>query len=438
MKRVLRFHNRTDLLLYCVACIEEAGAKLAVLRAYTDLPERIVSDVDIVSDMHGSECARILSAVLAGSNARVVQTIQHEWSWVCIVVALDLSERIEYLALDIGTDFRRGMLTLLPREKFLDGRVHCRLPRPKPGVDFAAYFAKCIDKARIEKDQVAYLKTVWRLNPSEAEAALCDVFFMRDAVKLARLVSKDDWSRILEKIHVLRTRMRIRAVAANPVRGLRNLATEVYRVWHRLANPTGLWVVLVGLDGSGKSSVARLVVDHVGPAFRRTVRTHLFSSVGDERNCQAPHEKPPYPPALSVIKALYLWMRWWLMWLTITVPRLLRSGLVITERSAADFAADPLRFRYKGPERLLRAILRLTPRPDLVIWLDVHPATAIARKGELCLAEAEEQARRYRALASEVSATRISAEGSLQSVALEVARAVLDAVEARTSARLSP
>ena len=61
-----------------------------------------------------------------------------------------------------------------------------------------------------------------------------------------------------------------------------------------------------------------------------------------------------------------------------------------------DALVDPRRYRYGGPQRLLRLIWDLVPKPDLVILLDAPTDVLRGRKQEVAVAEIERQCDAYR------------------------------------------
>lgn len=436
MKSAARFASRSDLLLRCLAVLEEQGAKPAVLHAYQDLPERITSDVDMICAQSGNACARILAFALEGTNARMVQVIRHEWTWHTAIVALDLGSAIEFLALDIGTDFRRSAVQLMSGQSFLVNRVAGQVPRAPAGVEFAAYMAKCADKGRIEPGHGEYLSAVWELDPESARDMTEQVFGSRDGAAITAAASSGQWGDLTGDLRALRSRLRLRSLVRHPGTAVVHYGQEALRRVQRATRPTGLWVVLAGLDGAGKSTLAEHLEKAVAPAFRRTRRAHLFADEALTGETRSPYAEPPYTAAVSILKAAYLFLRWWCGWIRVTRPLVSRSGLVISERSALDFVVDPARFRYKGPGWLARAVLASTPRPSVVVLVDVAPETAVRRKDELTLRQATEQAQRLRSLIGRLGGVAVSGEMLPCDVVQAASGVVLNVLEARTARRL--
>ena len=80
---------------------------------------------------------------------------------------------------------------------------------------------------------------------------------------------------------------------------------------------------------------------------------------------------------------------YWLGYVLLLIPGLVRSSLIIFDRYYYDMVADPARYRYGGSRRLLEVLSRVAPHPDLILLLDAPADVIVDRKGELTLQEAE-------------------------------------------------
>ena len=154
-------------------------------------------------------------------------------------------------------------------------------------------------------------------------------------------------------------------------------------------------VVIAGPDGSGKSTLcsalpsaafAAAPVLHVHHRFR-VLPQRLSSDVDVTR----PQGQRPYPPWLSWVKSIYLFVDYQLGWQLRVRKFVRRGGWVILERGWWDLAIDQRRYRIRSSGWLLRAMGRLLPRPDLVIVLTAPSRTLLSRKAELSPTEFERQ-----------------------------------------------
>ena len=161
----------------------------------------------------------------------------------------------------------------------------------------------------------------------------------------------------------------------------------------------GMFAVLVGLDGSGKTTLARnlatLVVDgkhfagmryfHWLPGLRRSFEFPL-----PEPGNQPRKEKQPGGFVSALLSAARLaknlcraWLAYWL-WLR---PLRRRGTLVLLDRYVFNYQLDPVSVKYAGPAWLLARALKWFPRPDVVIILRAPGEVLLQRKQELSAAE---------------------------------------------------
>jgi thymidylate kinase len=157
----------------------------------------------------------------------------------------------------------------------------------------------------------------------------------------------------------------------------------------------GVFAVLVGLDGSGKTTLARNLAMHVASenAFAGMRYFHWLPSLRQpvefplpEPGNQPRHQKRGGGFFASLLSAgrlaknlvrtqlaCWLWLR-----------PLLRSGhLVLADRYFYNYHLDPVSVKYTAPDGLRDWAQKLFPRPDIVIVLNAPNETLRQRKQEL-------------------------------------------------------
>jgi thymidylate kinase len=162
-----------------------------------------------------------------------------------------------------------------------------------------------------------------------------------------------------------------------------------------VSNGSGRFVVLVGPDGVGKTTVARaLLAHHSGPAayfhFLPPLRGPLSRSPGPA-SAPPPKAAPGGWLVLGWIRLFRNAARCWVGYLRTVRPALKRSWLIIGDRWMYGYVVQPDALRFHGPDALARAVLRLLPRPHLIVNLAAPPHVIRQRKQELTLSQIEQE-----------------------------------------------
>ena len=421
-------------LVEVLAAFDAAGIRYAVLGDTSKFPA-LDGDVDIsIRRQDFPALERVLMDFRGSVDATLVQAIQHEQTSVFYILAWKDSQGAPvFLQLDICSDYFRSGRLIMTADELLDSRLQlivgdAAIYVPGSYSRFVYYLAKKVKKGMVDNNQRSYLRHVWTtLSPESRQAAAA--FFEGCSVT--------DLGRCLEDngdISSLHGKLRDRTSLVHTLR-------EKSRLAKRALGRTGLFVVMMGPDGSGKTTINARARKLVATAFWNEKYMHFRPFVGasddDSEIVEDPHASPPRSSVTSILKLTYYVADYLAGFFSKVRPTMARSGLVIFDRYYEDMQIDPLRYRYGGPRSLLRIAQRAVPRPDLYIFLDVDPDVIQSRKQEVSAEETRRQVEAYRSLAETLpNAVICNGEKHPDAVANCAAWQILDSLSGRTLKRL--
>ena len=374
------------------------------------ITDRATGDIDIVIGQ--TDVTNVANRMLEFSRISdmlLVQVLQYSRTGrLCVFADIEESS-IEFLHIDFSSDFSRGIRHVMSATEILESRAPARDSSGKlrgfevasSAVEFAYYLLKKVDKLRLSNAHGNHLSAAWKNEPEEAQIQLERFWSGQELTVLSDAALTNDWRAVRDCLPGLRRALYSRLSFLNT----REITDEMVVKLSRLLVPTGIHVVFLGTDGSGKSTVSKLVESTLSPAFRETASYHLRPRFATRLTPPSkvivnPHEKRPHGVLLSIVKlGLMLW-HYLLGWLLIVKPRLTRATLVVLDRYYHDMLVDPYRYRYGGPMWLVRQLAKLVPDPDLWMLLDSPTDVVQRRARELPVSESERQRREYLAMAT--------------------------------------
>lgn len=411
--------------------LAEAEVVYAILHGWKDIPCSIVSDMDIVVEQKDWE--RVEAVLDWPGRRRIVQALPYAAHSICYVVQVSDVSLPDLVSLDVSLDYRvrnrvvfSGQDLLVERRRWQDFWVAA------PDREFAYLLVKRVyDKGSVPTHQRERLRElIVQLGP-EALAIARRLFGNAGADTLIHCIAAEEWERLDVSIPHLAKGLRWQVVKRDPLNPLRFWWAELARALKRWRQPTGLMVVVLGADGSGKSSVIQALETKLAKAFRQHRRFHfrpgLIPKRGGPGVATKPHKYPPYSPVISVLKLLVVALDFLLgYWLRLR-PALVRSTLLLFDRYYDDLLVDPMRYRYGAAAAWVRLLRRLVPRPNLWVLLDAPIDVLRSRKQEVDEQEMQRQGEAYRGtFGGYRNVIVVDASRSLDEVAQEVAAHILD------------
>jgi len=200
-------------------------------------------------------------------------------------------------------------------------------------------------------------------------------------------------------------------------------------------NAGGLWIVFLGPDGVGKSTVMERLPEHLGAAFTGCRRFHFRTRFSRREMAGAPvidpHGQRPRGLLVSVGKLMFWLLDGWFGYLLVVCPGRRRSRLVMFDRYYPDVLVDPVRYRLPhGALKFATVFAALAPQPDLYVLLDAPAETAQQRKQEITRAESQRQRAAYLKMFEALPATLVvDADGPVEEVTQQLARGLFSFLE---------
>ena len=437
---------RLRLLSRILAELERSGTRYALIHSGGDDLPRVTSDVDIAFDAPPPVAIEpILLRFARDAECEIVQRLHYDIPHAYYYILRVPGDTLNFLHLDclcdpIGVNRYRFPSPYL-LEGATKGRFGMRTSERREGIYL---LMKRSVKGKVTPDGLAMLRERFATIPALWDDV--ERWFGADSRSVVeRLFACDDQ----EAAKPMLAELSAKAAAVfnkNPVNRIRRLFIESRRTLLRFVRPTGFFLVLVGPDGAGKSTVTATLLEELERSFRRTWRFHwrpgLLPKLGRGSGAPstaadaAPAETSKYRGVVSLARFVYYWLDFVLgYWLRI-YPRRAQSTFIIGERYFPDVLVHPARYGFAVPGWLMRLAAKSVPAPDLLVVLSDDPQAIYARKAELTPLKIAQQIEAYTEEAEHWSpSVVINTSGGAAQVARTIEDIVIDACCSRTLSR---
>ena len=312
--------------------------------------------------------------------------------WLFSVMFLEPFPKGRCLAMDDGIFARRQR------------RVDCWVACDEDEYRYLLW--KVSDEGRITKSQEARLKQLAEsLGRTQAETVAARLFGdgFREGVVTA--CTSGEWPGMLLGLRGECKRARVRCA---PLQRFVYLYFQLRCVWRSWRRPSGVYIVILGPDGAGKTTLTGKILELLGPLFDSSRIFQWRPQVIKPRVPYSPffnppHDKPPHGSLESVLRIIAVVLDYWVGYPTVIRPLLSRAGLIIYDRDFHDLLVDRLRYRYGGPHWLPDLAAKLLPTPETVfLTLDADADIILDRKQEVAPDELRRQRVAYADLAAKL------------------------------------
>jgi thymidylate kinase len=435
--------SQNEFLRTFFSLLEEYQIRYCVLHSWEGLPDSLTSDLDLA--VHPGDRARLplVFGRLQAEAYRLVQCLNYFAQAYYFIFVWFEDEGLKSAAVDVIFEHRRsGLISLSGEELVADRRRFDGFWVASPATEFAYLLAKRTWKRSAPPRTTQRLRVlVETLGQAEAEELAGKVFVGKLKAEVVEACARGSLDGLLRRIS---GQPWWTSLLRHPLGLVRFLFGEVLRGMRRCLQPTGLFVVVLGPDGAGKSTLVGRLMQAFGPCFRRHRIFHWRPMVIAPQKetgvpLTNPHAKPPRGTLGSVAALFLFFLDYWLGYLLVLRPFLTCSGLILFDRYFPDLLVDPLRYRYGGPMWLPKFLCRLVPRPDLLfLVLDAEDKVILSRKREIVLEELRQQRAGYRQFTEhEGKARMIKTDQGIGWTVGEASRFIVEHLARRFERRLS-
>lgn len=354
--------------------------------------------------------------------------------------AISVDAGLHFICLTVREGFPSGLLFTSDKEVLTrrQRRGQCWVACEED--EFCYLLSKAsLEGTVTEPQQVRFKQLVQALGPPRVEELAARFFGDGRQQQVLAACARGQWDGILESLgaHLRWARFR-RAPLCWVVHVLLQFRCALRR-WLR---PSGLYIVMLGPDGAGKSTLTGKILELLGPLFHCQRILQWRPQVLKPRpryipGFNPPHAKPPYGIMRSMVHILAVLADYWLGYPAVIRPLLTRNALIVYDRDFHDLLVDRLRYRYGGPDWFPQVAIRLCPEPEtLFLTLDADPDVILNRKNEVAPNELRRQRRAYLELAANLAnSTVVRTDQGLEAGTSAAMKAVLTYMAGRFERR---
>lgn len=390
--------SKGDLVILMMDVLEKGGGAPVYLRNHEDLPADIGNDIDLL----------IEPSKISEAEIMVRETAEHHgWTHLKSIQFGPLSmffrsrDGSDFIHIDLFTRLEWHFLPFADAKKIIarrrwNGLVFVPDPLDELFLNICTrLYYQGVIREKHRSQAAVFLST-------EDSGRFLEIVHGHIGSTTANVivphVLSGDWKELESMTRKCRRLLLSHVLSRRPLHLFVSLISFARRGLRRLFSPTGPFIVFVGADGVGKSSVidgctsfmvsltgkSDVLLFHWKPT-RASVRRagELTGGPQDPRGMQM------RSPLLSPFFLCYHWLGFWAGYLRYVLPAVSRNRAVIGDRYAYEFLLDPERLRLNLPKWLRYLASFTTPKPDLVIGLVAQPETVASRKQELSVDEIE-------------------------------------------------
>lgn len=391
--------------------LDKENISYCVLRNYELLPkENIGNDIDIQIDGKAiTKFQSILSKLCDELNIKIIKKSKRYVLYNYVLIYEDL----QVLQLDVhyrgeeyrGVSYLTNKQLLLARKKFRNFFIPCDEHEA-----IISLFSSLLYGGFIKEKYKLKIKKTFENKEPEVKAIIRGYMGEMLANEIVDLIINEQFETVERNVKNYRKSILLKGLRKNTLSLIRNnvkylFGEYIYRFWN-----SGLFLVLLGCDGAGKSTIINELnedlkeifdenhsyIQHWRPHIIRQIRDIGKKEIENESGPVIdPHALKPYNFIISSLRLIYYSIDY-IIYKKKILKSKAKNGVIIFDRYYYDMYIDPIRYRMKNHVIFCKILQVVIPKPDLIIYLDSTAEELVRRKGEMSEVEYNNLLDRYR------------------------------------------
>ncbi len=392
--------------------LDECGVNYCVLRGYDGLPNSIGYDVDLIVGRNSTATyVKILRHTIQDCNWSLVRAA-HRFSFRSHYIVHQEDGRFVLLKIDTHTRIHwKEVISASETVIFETRKRYNGFWIVSSGCEAAvSLFKEYLHFGIIRDKHKRRIPQLVQEDPQNFLASTEPLFGLKVSSFALKCAQREDWNTLERNAARIRLTLINKALIRRPFGQLLDWLRFLWGHFSdKILYPSGFFVCLIGPDGSGKTTISRGLERNMTEVFSKVLYFHghlgilpplkhyynFFARMfgGCEKRVSLDDATPnldalPFSRMRALVYIIYYSLDYFLGHVTIRRAKG-HGGLVLFDRYFYDYL---IQHPYaKVPRWLLRAFLRVLPKPDIVIWLENEPESIFRRKQELTLAQITKQ-----------------------------------------------
>ena len=426
----------------------QQNIRFAVIHNGDNLQDALKSDIDIALDEHPEHrVAALILEICNTFNFRLTNRLHYEIPHGYYYIIASDDNPPTFLHIDCLHDPIGVNYYYLPTNFLIEDCTSPNgFPQVSPEKTTLYLLVKRCFKPGLSETRYQVLSKNLRLYTKKVQSLSSKLLGPNTSTLIEKVARSNTPAQAEAALEILAHEIRKSFFIQHPLRAMARLLLDRTRKAGRLLKPSGFFLVLIGPDGCGKSTITTRLLTIMNRGYRRTWHFHwrpgLLPRLGGSRKSEQESDGPSPPSTVSkykgpvsLIRFIYYSLDFILgYWLRI-YPGKAQTTFIIGERYFPDVIVHPARYGFSTPHWLMRFTAFFIPDPDLVVLLSNDPMEIHQRKAEL---DPETIASQLTAYENEIprwgKSSIVDTSGSPDEIASHIAHLIIDiqAEEGRT------